>query len=238
MITQIEAMKLALMYLEEYKYAESRAALRKAIEAAEKCEPVENMYQVIGTNILKDQKYQDGYFIAYGDEDRICEMFYKQLRYHFSPPSAEIEPDCYAKMICGREEFDSCPVRYACGKAFTNRHPCMTEPKPSAEIEELERQLADKHQLFMCASANYDRLAEQLAECQRELKNVPDIRVQEAAIVGENMILIRQAADLRAACQMALDALESCINDPKMRHTDTVHYATQDAIAKLREVLK
>lgn len=35
-------------------------------------------------------------------------------------------------------------------------------------IESLRQRLADKHRLFMCASENYDRLAEQLAECERE----------------------------------------------------------------------
>ena len=38
----------------------------------------------------------------------------------------------------------------------------------------------------------------------------------------------------RELLEMALDALESCINDPKMRHTDTVHYQIQDAEKALR----
>jgi hypothetical protein len=38
----------------------------------------------------------------------------------------------------------------------------------------------------------------------------------------------------RELLQMALDALESCISDPKMRHTDTVHYQIQDAEKALR----
>lgn len=58
--------------------------LHVAVEEAEKQEPVRGMYQSIGVAVLRDNKYQDGYFIADGDEDRICELFYKRLSYHFS----------------------------------------------------------------------------------------------------------------------------------------------------------
>ena len=57
----------------------------------EQVEPTQKMFQVIGMNVLKEQAYQDGWFIANGDEDRICEMFYKHLRYHFAAPKPDTE---------------------------------------------------------------------------------------------------------------------------------------------------
>lgn len=92
---------------------------------------------------------------------------------------------------------------------------------------------------------NYEELERQLAECQRERDMLrkfhhdqQELHERNEANAQTNRLRLLQIVELRAACQMALDALEGCINDPKMRHTDTVHYATQDAHAKLCEVLK
>lgn len=95
------------------------------------------------------------------------------------------------------------------------------------------------------AADRIEELERQLAECQRERDMLrkfhhdqQELHERNEANAQTNRLRLLQIVELRAACQMALDALEGCINDPKMRHTDTVHYATQDAHAKLCEVMK
>lgn len=35
---------------------------------------------------------------------------------------AQVAP-CYGKMVCGKSEYESCPVRRECGNVFAAKHP-------------------------------------------------------------------------------------------------------------------
>lgn len=114
-------------------------------------------------------------------------------------------------------------------------------------LRELSKSVApsEMHRACGWAADRIEELERQLAECQRERDMLrkfhhdqQELHERNEANAQTNRLRLLQIVELRAACKRAFDALEGCINDPKMRHTDTVHYATQDALDKLREALK
>lgn len=132
------------------------------------------------------------------------------------------EPTCYAKMICGSEEFEACEYHRACGTAFANRHPSTEESTPAdglpdvvAVVEEIAA--LDGKTIFngtgdvspgdyLCRLSDVERIVRERDDWEQEAKryaqNAEYWRQKE--LIAANEKLAATQAELAEARKMLL----------------------------------